>query len=74
MGRAVSPRGLTQISPEGGVHPFPDACAASRPQIMVDGLVGWKVGGEQAPLAPASQHVEESIDYLAHVGRAQATI
>ena len=67
------PRGLTQNPPEGVMHPFPDACMAPRPKIMVDGLVGWKVGGEQAPLAPTSQHVEDSIDYLAHVGRARAT-
>jgi len=40
---------------------------------MVDGLVGWKIGGEQAPLAAAPQDVEDGIDHLAHVRRAWAT-
>ena len=40
---------------------------------MVDGLVGRKIGREQAPLAAAPQHVEDGIDHLAHVGRARAT-
>ena len=55
------------------MHPFPDACTAPRPKIMVDGLMGRKVGGEQAPLASAPQHVEDGIDHFAHVGRTRAT-
>ena len=66
-------RGLAQIPTQGVVHPLPDACPAPGPEIMVDGLVGRKVGGEQAPLAPAPQDVEDGIDHLAHVGRARAT-
>jgi hypothetical protein len=38
---------------------------------MVDGLVGRKLFREHPPLAAAPQHVEDGIDYLAHVGRAR---
>ena len=34
------------------VYPFPDAGPAPSPAIMIDHLVGWKLGGEHAPLAP----------------------
>jgi hypothetical protein len=53
------------------VHPLPHACTAPRPEIMVDGLVGRQRFREQPPLAAAPQHVEDGIDYLAHVGRAR---
>jgi hypothetical protein len=31
----------------------------------------WKIGGEQAPLTPTPQAVEDGIDHLAHVGHAR---
>ena len=40
---------------------------------MVDGLVGRKIGGEQAPLAAAPQDIKDGIDHLTHVSRARAT-
>src|SRR4030095_8614597 len=55
------------------MHPLPDACSAPGPEIMVDGLAGWKVFREHPPLTPAPQAVENGIDHLAHVGRARAT-
>src|SRR5215471_19451651 len=54
------------------MHSLPDTRTAPDPEIMVDGLVGRKIGGEHPPLAPAPQTVEDGIDHLAHVGGARA--
>jgi hypothetical protein len=54
------------------MHPLPDTRTAPRPEIMVDVLVGRKIGGEHPPLAAAPPHVEDGIDHLAPVGRARA--
>ena|SRR5215468_1813670 len=54
------------------MHSLPDTRTAPDPEIMVDGLVGRKIGGEHPPLAPAPQTVEDGIDHLAYVGGARA--
>jgi len=50
------------------VYPFPGPQQPPASKVIVDRLIRRKVFGQQAPLATATQDVEDSIHHLAHVG------
>jgi hypothetical protein len=56
---------------QGLVHPFPSSIQAPSSEVMVNGLPGWELMRQKAPLAAASGHVEEdSVENLAQATEA----
>jgi hypothetical protein len=54
-----------QALAQGGVHPLPSAVEPPRSEVMVDGLPGWEVVGQQSPGTATTQDVEDGLEDLA---------
>src|SRR5215210_4992807 len=54
-----------QTLAQGGVHPLPGAVEPPRSEIMVNGLPGWEVVGQQSPGTATTQDVENGVEDLA---------
>src|SRR5215208_2693129 len=50
---------------QGGVHLLPCPVQAPGAEVMVDGLPGWEVVGQQPPGAAAADDVEDGVKDLA---------
>ncbi len=53
-----------QTLAQGGVQPLPGTVEAPGPEVVVDGLPGRKLVGQQAPGTSATQHVEDGVEDL----------
>jgi hypothetical protein len=60
--------GFPHIPAQSVMYPFPGPQQPPASKVVVDRLIRRKVFGQQAPLATATQDVEDSIHHLAHVG------
>ena len=45
---------------------LPEPLQPPEPEIMVHGLPGWQIVGQQAPGTATAEHVEDGIENLAH--------
>jgi hypothetical protein len=57
----ANPHSLAQ----GGVHPFPCSIQTPEAEVVVDGLPGWEVVGQESPGTAAAHNIEDGVEDLA---------